>query len=156
PRPRPRPAARARRPRPLARAGAAGPPAARHPRSRAPRRRAAAVRAHPRRPDLALGLPGAPPAALRARPVPRRRRPALRLVRHRLLGPAHAPRRPVGDHAHRAATAGSMIDRRRLMDQGRAAFNRGEFYEAHEFWEEVWNEIDDPERLWVQGMIQVA
>ena len=42
------------------------------------------------------------------------------------------------------------------MEEGRAAFNRGEFYEAHEFWEDVWNEIDDPERTWVQGMIQVA
>ena len=42
------------------------------------------------------------------------------------------------------------------MTAGREAFNRGEFYEAHEFWEEVWNEIDDPERTWVQGMIQIA
>jgi predicted metal-dependent hydrolase len=42
------------------------------------------------------------------------------------------------------------------MKEGQRAFNRGEFYEAHEFWEEVWNEIDDPERTWVQGMIQVA
>ncbi len=45
---------------------------------------------------------------------------------------------------------------RELMDEGRAAFNGGQFYEAHEFWEEVWNVIDDPERTWVQGMIQVA
>src|SRR5262245_17047535 len=42
------------------------------------------------------------------------------------------------------------------MTDGRLAFNRGEFYEAHEFWEDVWNEIYDPERLWVQGMIQIA
>jgi predicted metal-dependent hydrolase len=43
-----------------------------------------------------------------------------------------------------------------LMRRGREAFNRGEFYEAHEFWEEVWDELDDPERRWVQGLIQVA
>jgi len=42
------------------------------------------------------------------------------------------------------------------MADGRAAFNRGEFYEAHEFWEEVWLELDGAERLWVQGMIQIA
>lgn len=42
------------------------------------------------------------------------------------------------------------------MAEGRAAFNRGEFYEAHEFWEEVWDELGGPERLWVQGMIQIA
>ncbi len=47
-------------------------------------------------------------------------------------------------------------ERRRLMEAGRAAFNRGEFYEAHEFWEEVWDQLDDPDRTWVQGLIQVA
>jgi len=47
-------------------------------------------------------------------------------------------------------------ERARLMEEGRRAFNRGEFYEAHEFWEEVWLELDDPERLWVQAMIQIA
>jgi predicted metal-dependent hydrolase len=47
-------------------------------------------------------------------------------------------------------------ERRRLMAEGRAAFNRGEFYEAHEHWEDVWNEVDEPERLWIQGMIQIA
>jgi predicted metal-dependent hydrolase len=49
-----------------------------------------------------------------------------------------------------------VTERRQRMDEGRAAFNRGEFYEAHESWEEVWDEIDDPERRWVQGMIQIA
>src|SRR5438128_8023061 len=43
-----------------------------------------------------------------------------------------------------------------LMRRGREAFNRGEFYEAHELWEEVWDELDDPARRWVQGLIQVA
>ncbi len=47
-------------------------------------------------------------------------------------------------------------ERARLLEEGRAAFNRGEFYEAHESWEELWNEIDDPDRRWVQGMIQIA
>ncbi len=42
------------------------------------------------------------------------------------------------------------------MEEGRRAFNRGEFYEAHEFWESVWDVIDDPERRWVQGMIQIT
>jgi predicted metal-dependent hydrolase len=42
------------------------------------------------------------------------------------------------------------------MREGREAFNRGEFFEAHEFWEEVWNVVDDPDRRWIQGMIQIA
>jgi hypothetical protein len=46
--------------------------------------------------------------------------------------------------------------RRRLLDAGRDCFNRGEFYEAHEHWEDLWNEIDDPDRRWVQGLIQIA
>ncbi len=47
-------------------------------------------------------------------------------------------------------------ERRRLMEAGRSAFNRGEFFDAHEHWEDVWNEVDDPDRRWIQGLIQVA
>ena len=47
-------------------------------------------------------------------------------------------------------------ERQRLMEAGRGAFNRGEFYDAHEHWEDVWNEADDPDRRWIQGLIQVA
>jgi predicted metal-dependent hydrolase len=50
----------------------------------------------------------------------------------------------------------SPEEQKRLLGDGRAAFNRGEFYDAHEHWEEVWNEIDDPDRRWIQGLIQVA
>jgi hypothetical protein len=44
---------------------------------------------------------------------------------------------------------------------GRAAFNRGEFFAAHELWETVWRELAgeadrDDERLLVQGLIQIA
>ncbi len=46
--------------------------------------------------------------------------------------------------------------RRELMAEGRAAFNRGEFYEAHEHWEEVWLEVDDPDHRWIQGPTRPA
>ena len=39
---------------------------------------------------------------------------------------------------------------------GRAAFNRGEFFAAHELWEDVWRELAGDERLLVQGLIQIA
>jgi len=44
---------------------------------------------------------------------------------------------------------------------GRAAFNRGEFFVAHELWETVWRELaveadSDDDRLLVQGLIQIA
>jgi uncharacterized protein len=57
---------------------------------------------------------------------------------------------------YHAIRAMDSTERKRLMDEGRRAFNRGEFYESHELWEEVWDVIDDPDRLWVQGMIQIA
>jgi predicted metal-dependent hydrolase len=40
--------------------------------------------------------------------------------------------------------------------QGQIAFNRGEFFVAHERWEEVWQELNGTERLAVQGLIQIA
>jgi predicted metal-dependent hydrolase len=30
------------------------------------------------------------------------------------------------------------------LEQGRAAFNRGEYFEAHELWEEAWHELAAP------------
>ncbi len=42
------------------------------------------------------------------------------------------------------------------LEPGRAAFDRGEFFDAHELWEEVWRELAGEERLLVQGLIQIA
>jgi uncharacterized protein len=42
------------------------------------------------------------------------------------------------------------------LEAGRAAFNRGEFFEAHERWEDVWRLLAGPERTFVQGLIQIA
>jgi predicted metal-dependent hydrolase len=42
------------------------------------------------------------------------------------------------------------------LDPGRAAFNRGEYWAAHELWEQVWRTLDGPERTSVQGLIQLA
>lgn len=40
--------------------------------------------------------------------------------------------------------------------KGLEAFNSGHFYEAHEHWEEVWLETPNPEKMFLQGLIQVA
>lgn len=42
------------------------------------------------------------------------------------------------------------------LHHGRAAFNRGEFFEAHERWEEAWHRLEGAERVRVQGLIQIA
>ena len=39
---------------------------------------------------------------------------------------------------------------------GRAAFNRGEFFAAHELWEDVWRGLAGDERAFAQGLIQIA
>jgi predicted metal-dependent hydrolase len=42
------------------------------------------------------------------------------------------------------------------LDQGIEEFNRGEYFEAHDTWEEVWRETRGEERLFYQGLIQAA
>ena len=42
------------------------------------------------------------------------------------------------------------------LAQGRAAFNRAAYFEAHELWEEAWRQLDGVERSLVQGLIQIA
>jgi len=44
----------------------------------------------------------------------------------------------------------------RLFQKGLEAFNSARFFDAHEHWEEVWLETPNPERMFLQGLIQVA
>jgi hypothetical protein len=47
-------------------------------------------------------------------------------------------------------------ERDRLFQKGLDAFNSAHFYDAHEHWEEVWLETPNPEKRFLQGLIQVA
>jgi predicted metal-dependent hydrolase len=50
-----------------------------------------------------------------------------------------------------------MPDDSGQLEPGRVAFNRGEYFLAHELWEGVWRELGEAERrLCVQGLIQIA
>ncbi len=40
--------------------------------------------------------------------------------------------------------------------KGLAQFNCGRFFDAHETWEEIWLSAPDPEKTFLQGIIQVA
>ncbi|MFL5303943.1 MAG: DUF309 domain-containing protein [Polyangia bacterium] len=42
------------------------------------------------------------------------------------------------------------------FERGRAAFSRGEYFSAHELWEDVWHGLVGSERMFVQGLIQIA
>jgi uncharacterized protein len=35
-------------------------------------------------------------------------------------------------------------------------FNRAEFFEAHEVWEDIWRPASEPEKKFLQGLIQIA
>jgi predicted metal-dependent hydrolase len=47
-------------------------------------------------------------------------------------------------------------DKARLFRKGLEDFNSGRFFEAHEHWEEVWLETLDPEKMFLQGLIQIT
>lgn len=43
-----------------------------------------------------------------------------------------------------------------MFQEGLEHFNRGEFFAAHESWEEIWLSAAEPEKTLLQGLIQVA
>ena len=43
-----------------------------------------------------------------------------------------------------------------LFISGIKAFNEKRFYDAHEYWEEIWNEYNITDALFIQGLIQFA
>ncbi|MEW6056790.1 MAG: DUF309 domain-containing protein [Bdellovibrionota bacterium] len=43
-----------------------------------------------------------------------------------------------------------------MLSQGQTLFNREEFFEAHEIWEQLWLLEQGRDRTFVQGLIQVA
>lgn len=47
-------------------------------------------------------------------------------------------------------------EKSRLYEKGLEAFNSAHFYDAHEHWEEVWLETPNPDKMFLQGLIQVA
>ena len=43
-----------------------------------------------------------------------------------------------------------------LFQKGLQAFNEKNFYDAHEYWEEIWTEYRLPDAKFVQGLIQLS
>ena len=48
------------------------------------------------------------------------------------------------------------MNAREVLERGAGLFNQGLYWEAHEAWEELWLELEDEPKLFVQGLIQVA
>lgn len=76
--------------------------------------------------------------------------------------------RPPGQGAtggHPPGRGGQPAEERRILNamkqdarflQGIAHFNRHEFFEAHEVWEDLWRETSGESRRFYQGLIQAA
>ncbi|MFZ3331003.1 MAG: DUF309 domain-containing protein [Candidatus Acidiferrales bacterium] len=47
-------------------------------------------------------------------------------------------------------------EKQERFERGLAHFNARRFFEAHEVWEEIWLTEDEPERTFLQGLIQIA
>jgi len=47
-------------------------------------------------------------------------------------------------------------ERKKKFEVGRAHFNAKKFFEAHEFWEEIWLVEPEPEKTFLQGLIQIT
>src|SRR5580692_5589067 len=47
-------------------------------------------------------------------------------------------------------------DKQEKFEHGLEHFNARKFFEAHEVWEEVWLIEDEPEKTFLQGIIQIA
>lgn len=47
-------------------------------------------------------------------------------------------------------------DDQHALALGLEAYEVGDYYAAHEHWELAWNQATDPERRWIQGLIQLA
>lgn len=43
-----------------------------------------------------------------------------------------------------------------IFEAGARLFDAGAFYEAHEVWEPQWRDADEPDRHFLQGLIQAA
>jgi hypothetical protein len=54
------------------------------------------------------------------------------------------------------APAASSLSPRDTLERGRALFDAGAFFEAHEAWEEGWRGASGAERQLLQGLVQVA
>ena len=49
-----------------------------------------------------------------------------------------------------------MNKEKELFQQGLNAFNNRRFYDAHEFWEDLWSDYPLKDALFIQGLIQVS
>jgi uncharacterized protein len=64
----------------------------------------------------------------------------------------------VGREFYRESNTGAMKsgEQREKFNRGLVDFNSRKFFEAHEIWEEIWLVEPEPEKTFLQGLIQLA
>ena len=50
----------------------------------------------------------------------------------------------------------NRIEEARIFHEGIELFNSGEWFDAHEVWEDIWHTASGPKKLFYQGLIQLA
>jgi hypothetical protein len=59
-------------------------------------------------------------------------------------------------YRYSAAAAMKSAEKKEKFKRGLAHFNSRRFFEAHEVWEEIWLVEAEPEKTFLQGLIQLA
>jgi len=50
----------------------------------------------------------------------------------------------------------NAAEREKKFEEGLAHFNAKKFFEAHEFWEEIWLVEPEPDKTFLEGLIQIT
>ena len=67
------------------------------------------------------------------------------------------PKKPLSSIDLTALTPFNLTtDEETHLERGIALFNSGQFWEAHEAWEEIWKNHPEDGRFFLQGLIQLA
>lgn len=51
---------------------------------------------------------------------------------------------------------GEAVEMEVLFQKGLAEYEKGDYFEAHEAWEDLWSDYNFPDRKFIQGLIQLA
>ncbi len=71
--------------------------------------------------------------------------------------PAITQHAPIGSWHNSASPTVPLAAQSAWFARGLDAYAAGDYFEAHELWEEIWRDLpDNPERQFLQGLIQVA
>ena len=49
-----------------------------------------------------------------------------------------------------------VVEMEALFQRGLAEYEKGDYFEAHEAWEDLWSDYNFPDRKFIQGLIQLS